>query len=704
MVLAVIHELLHNLIATKSKKGSRSYKKLAKLAFKNMSEAEQNKIRDKYEGYYKEAVEQGKVTEAEVKEIVDEEIVTHYAETLTNKAFLRELFKEDSTIGERIIDFFAKAKDDYAKSEKLSKSARKFLKAYKQMFDEFSAVNVNSNAYWQNTGYNLGDFFKDSIETAETDGNDGKHEVRSSSERLSLIGRTEDGRGIYRSNYPKNTPKAQKQKDIIDLVQNVWSKKPIKLNLIVDGKTVPIEASFNPELTERSDLSKIAFGNRKGTNSEKRITLDLSSDLYQIAEESHHVGSKTETGKDNPAHFGVSEWHYFLTNLVFVEDDGTNVDCYMNIDVKQNDIGHWFYSFAIEKGTAPRTLLAGVTEESATVPDNSISDIAEKINPSDEKSLEKLSLPDEETVSTADSVGKTRAKTELSAKSRISTWLENIYIQTVNETYGIEKFLGSDSSVGSYADVQALIQQARAASSKAQAMLGNEQYDVITGKRVGEGLSKIFERVEKLRREFDDYALHLLNIDRMTLSDRSIERNNKNLTELAEKESRRDSIEKRVAALEKRIKKLGRTKADMEIKNNLRESVSKHKTELRKLKKEITALHKLTDNFTALENKPVFGENEERAKTVTAEESRKIVEKYEKEHPEFKEVHKKLRAFLDNLLEMRVAAGLVSREDADRMKLYYPNYVPSFRDTSYPAVSPVKGKNNKEMQKICISF
>ena len=30
-----------------------------------------------------------------------------------------------------------------------------------------------------------------------------------------------------------------------------------------DGKEVPIEARFNPELTERSDLSKIAFGNRK---------------------------------------------------------------------------------------------------------------------------------------------------------------------------------------------------------------------------------------------------------------------------------------------------------------------------------------------------------------------------------------------------------------------------------------------------------
>ena len=71
-------------------------------------------------------------------------------------------------------------------------------------------------------------------------------------------------------------------------------------------------------------------------------------------------------------------------NFSNVEEDGTEIDCYMNIDVKENDSGNWFYSFAIEKGTAPRTLLAGVTEESATVPEIIIPDSEQKINPSDE--------------------------------------------------------------------------------------------------------------------------------------------------------------------------------------------------------------------------------------------------------------------------------------------------------------------------------
>ena len=304
-------------------------------------------------------------------------------------------------MAQKVISFFRKSAREYSDIPGMSAETRKAVRTYKKLFDAVSEQNQGNNALsielkdagmkkspvTNIIGENMhvtGDNDEEAPATTNTDVD--------TDTRFALIGRTEDGRGIYRTNYPKNTHKDVKQKDIVDLVQNVWSKKPIKLNLIVDGKEAPIEARFNPELTERSDLSKIAFGNRKGTNSEKRITLDLSSDLYQIAEESHHVGSKTETGKDNPAHFGVSEWHYFLTNLVFVEDDGTNVDCYMNIDVKQNDSGHWFYSFAIEKGTAPRTLLAGVTEESATVPDNSIPQNAEKSNIPDKNSSKKVPM------------------------------------------------------------------------------------------------------------------------------------------------------------------------------------------------------------------------------------------------------------------------------------------------------------------------
>ena len=296
----------------------------------------------------------------------EDEVEAFYAETaLKDKDILKHLLAEKPTLKDRILNFFKGTVSDYASIPELDADARKYYKKYRKWFSEFEKAQTGTQI---NTRF-------------DGDGGDA---------RYSFVGRTSDGRGIYKSNYPENTPKSVKQNDVINLVQNVWSKKPIRLNLVSDGKETTIEAKFNPELTERSDLSKIAFGNRKGTASEKRITMNLSSDLYQIAEESHYVGSKTEIGKDNPAHNEVSEWHYFVTDLVYVEASGEQIDCYMNIDVKQNDEGHWFYSFAIEKGSRPADVLSVVTDESATTSDTIIPKTSTKINPSDEKSSEKV--------------------------------------------------------------------------------------------------------------------------------------------------------------------------------------------------------------------------------------------------------------------------------------------------------------------------
>ena len=198
--------------------------------------------------------------------------------------------------------------------------------------------------------------------------------------RYSLIGRTVDGTGIYKTNYPKNTQKSIKQADLISLVQNVWSNNPITLEIVEEGTTRKIVANFNPELSDRSDLSKIAFGNRKGNASDQRMTLDLSSDLYQIAADSKYQYSKYATPKpENPAHDGVIKYHYFLTNLIYKDNENNYIDCHMNIDVKQNTEGNWFYSFGIEKGSVPQTLLAAVTENSAALPIDSISNPDENV-------------------------------------------------------------------------------------------------------------------------------------------------------------------------------------------------------------------------------------------------------------------------------------------------------------------------------------
>ncbi len=189
-----------------------------------------------------------------------------------------------------------------------------------------------------------------------------------------FVGTYFDRRKVYKTNYAKGTENRRKSQDIINVVQNVWSKNPITLTLVGGEKPQRIVAKFDPTLEERSDLSKIAFGNRKGSGSEKRMTLDLSTDLYAIANDSKYNGSKSETGKDNKAHNKVRNWVYFVTNLIYEDEEGQHIPCFMNIDVKQRADGEFFYSFAIEKGVAPQTLLAAVAGNNpTTTPNNNVS-------------------------------------------------------------------------------------------------------------------------------------------------------------------------------------------------------------------------------------------------------------------------------------------------------------------------------------------
>lgn len=390
----LIHELDHA-IRKRIGKGNFVTTKIYKGAIEKLNPDTFKKITEKYD---KKHEQRGKVPEtvtylrrtseqklvdklveqknqeefAKTAETLIDEYEAHYAQqVLENKGIMEHLVAEKPALKDRILNFFKGAKTDYATVPALSDEAARYYTKYKKWFDSFAKSREGARIGAESE---MGAAYSGAT-----------HADVDTDTRFALIGRTDDERGIYRTNYPENTPKDVKQKDIVYLVQNVWSKNPIKLNLIVDGKEVPIEARFNPELTERSDLSKIAFGNRKGTASEKRITMNLSSDLYQIAEESHHVGSKTESGKDNAAHAGVATWHYFLTDLVYIDADGTEIECYMNIDVKQNDSGHWFYSFAIEKGSRPADVLSVVTDKSATTSAISITENAEKSNPSDEK-------------------------------------------------------------------------------------------------------------------------------------------------------------------------------------------------------------------------------------------------------------------------------------------------------------------------------
>lgn len=181
----------------------------------------------------------------------------------------------------------------------------------------------------------------------------------------------ETGRGIYESNFPKGTPKAAKAERILQYIQNVWSKKPI--TLVVeneDGSTRKIQAQFDPTYSEergaQTDAKKLMGGNRHGTAAEQRVTLDLADDYYSIASDAVYNYSKAETGKENAAHKGVKQWHYFVNDILFQEYGEKETTPYrVTINVKERSDGQYVYSFSAEKQnerpSTRQTLHADVT-------------------------------------------------------------------------------------------------------------------------------------------------------------------------------------------------------------------------------------------------------------------------------------------------------------------------------------------------------
>ncbi len=183
-----------------------------------------------------------------------------------------------------------------------------------------------------------------------------KKRTDNETEKYSFAGYAEDGKGKYNSNFPKGTPKAAKAERILSYIQDVWSKKPIKLNITDNEGNVikTIEAHFDPTYDESgnipTDASKLMGGNRHGTAAEQRVTLDLADDYYQIAAESKYNYSKAETGKDNPAHKDVTQWHYFVNDIYFSEYGSEEYEPYrVSINVKEKPDGNFVYSFSAEK-------------------------------------------------------------------------------------------------------------------------------------------------------------------------------------------------------------------------------------------------------------------------------------------------------------------------------------------------------------------
>lgn len=163
------------------------------------------------------------------------------------------------------------------------------------------------------------------------------------------------GKGIYQGNFPKGTPKTEKGERILNYIQNVWSHKLIDLVVEnADGTTSIIQAQFDPDYDEKgnrqTDASKMMGGNRHGNAHERRVTLDLADDYYQIASEAKYNYSKKEEGKTSDTHEDVEAWHYFVNEILYKENGETKIAPYaVTINVKERGDGSFVYSFNAEE-------------------------------------------------------------------------------------------------------------------------------------------------------------------------------------------------------------------------------------------------------------------------------------------------------------------------------------------------------------------
>lgn len=202
---------------------------------------------------------------------------------------------------------------------------------------------------------------------------------------------------------------------------------------------------------------------------------------------------------------------------------------------------------------------------------------------------------------------------------------------------------------------------ARASASAGANMIAEEQTDV-NGRPVGESLNAIFDPIrakgEEYYTQFQTYMYDLHNIARMSMD--------KN----AQKE--RDAAEAAKAEfLAEHPKFINMTREQARRKA---ESIDELEAEEAK---EYLRLERWQNRAASMGNKPVFDYD------FTAEMSRGRSERLLREHPEFAQYRDQVRKYIDNLMQYRVDSGLITKKDADFLREYYPDYVPTDRHQAF---------------------
>lgn len=201
--------------------------------------------------------------------------------------------------------------------------------------------------------------------------------------------------------------------------------------------------------------------------------------------------------------------------------------------------------------------------------------------------------------------------------------------------------------------------QARASASAGVSMIADAQTNV-NAQKVGESLNGIFSPIrqkgEDYYHAFQMYLFDLHNIDRMSLS-----------------QNKEQAMLDARAALRDFDAEHPEVRTDTE--GQLRRMTEDLDPDIAELARERLRLLRAVDRADAIKDKPVFGVD------VTAEVSRERARRALQEHPEFEQYREQVRRYIDNLMQYRVDSGLMTQENADFLKKFYPNYVPTMRVT-----------------------
>ena len=700
----LFHELSHTLY------GSKRFEKALVRAARRMDDERAEQIKTSYE-------EAGRTDVAELAE----EIAVHHAEdVLGNRENLERLLRDEPTIGEKILSFFGLAKTEYAGNPRLTRAAGRLYRHFEAALGAFSEANRGNLAADPLTRINS------------------KNMQVSADGRRDAIVALEDGKVYVEASRRiiTGTTKSEQRKQITDFFSRLLKNKPSIDIHTIEGDVLTISKDETAQKA-RDDHKTVAGKRVEMSADEFLVKLHVESHIDEITE----ISKKRGKGKaDDKGHSFVDNGFTYRT-AYFKDFDGQYYEVTLSIGHK-GTVATVYNVGKIEEGVSPTAKIIAVAESQLlleTPSDTSISDSSEKINPSGEKnSSNRAALPSEPyTSATSEHVGKERPRYEPSRKERFFTMKDRAYIETVDEMYGAVKYLRKVGGL-SKAEAEVAAQMARSTMNQAQAMIGSVQYNVFSEKpeRMGDGLLEIYKPVKKWSAEkqndFELFLLHRLNIDRMTLEQRSrawaaplrnavqtLEGEVRALSE--ELNTLRAELQSGNTAIDRARIRRGIVKTDA-AKVRWQERIDAITSDIFGINQRIneaekalsakeTALKRAQADYDAaiIPNRPVFGKDEtldengnmRRDHDVTAAESRAFIDslkkKYGADFSTFEATADKLYGYLDNLQTMRVTAELISQERADHMKKLYPHYVPAYRVKNGSGVAPVKGKNAMEV-------